>query len=818
MSKRHKRHSAAPGVAHDGSGLATLRSHVTDLLARGKTRDAVEAARQLYKETRGPEEEALLVDAYAARIRALIATGLSREARELASLVVERHPGTRARILPLVRESVALADGDLGPLLAALPPADEATRRELETTLRRVLSDPRVLANHPALPEGDPLREAARTVSEVFAAVTSGPLPEGALARLDVISRHSPLAPWKLLVRAIDAYYHRDDPAVLANLSAIPPDSVPARLVPALRCLAGDANSVERRSLAERVLLDKVSGGRARFGAHLASVIDALGVKDPRRAANALRDLAEAAARAPRAFRATFAATMLTHWIRLDLDPRSLMTALVRGRSDIETLRQLALAFERVGAWPAAVPAWDGYLDAAQQVGAVPRAGREPSRVLLHMAELIPADVEEMLDFAMAEDEAELESLIRDGDLPECFDRGRLLDRARKAHPEPRVFRALVAHWETRDGRRAEAEAEAWRTQHSRELEPLLYLARAAEQRGAHRKALDLLGHAEAIDRVHPEVRRSRFRVLLSSAERHLRDGRVDLARNDIDRLAVESDAAERDRPAFVHALRWAAAHRAGDPSAAATIESELGARLANPVLLDLLLTSLAQHLGLEAAPLAHPAPEEIAVTIPKTEAIEGLARAADLLLPLDRPIRVPIDLLARIELNPRGAAAAHLHSLCTLGLRVNRPSLVYAAAGAGLEMDSALAHRFLLARGRALAAAPLTREHTRARHCLRAARTLATRLRDAETSREASGALRTLAPPAFRDDDAPDHDELSAEDIRRIIADERKQQTMPRFESTSPRRRRRQGRKLARPAHSTPDTQAFLDFLEQDP
>ena len=45
-------------------------------------------------------------------------------------------------------------------------------------------------------------------------------------------------------------------------------------------------------------------------------------------------------------------------------------------------------------------------------------------------------------------------------------------------------------------------------------LEPLLYLIRAAERRGASRKALALLAEAEALDRVHPEVRQSRFRLL----------------------------------------------------------------------------------------------------------------------------------------------------------------------------------------------------------------------------------------------------------------------------------------------------------------
>lgn len=813
MSKRHKGQRPGPRVdARDGSALGEGRSQVESFLARGKTRDAVEAARRLYKETRSLEAETLLVDAYAARIRALMAAGMSREAQELASLVVERHRGTWARIMPLVRESAARAGGDLGPLLAALGSADEAMRREAESTLRRVLTDPRVLADHPALPEDHPLRQAARAVSELFAAVTTGPLPEGSLARLDVISRHSPLAPWKLLVRAIDAYYRRADAAVLANLSAIPPDSAPARLVPALRGLARDPKPLERPSLAERVLLDKVSGGRARFAAQLAELIAALRVKDQRRAANAVRELAEAAGSAPKTFRSTFTATMLTYWMRLDYPPRSLMEALLRGRSDLDTMRQLALAFERVGAWPAAVPAWDGYRDAAQQAGAMPRVGREPARVLLHMAELIPADVEELLDFAMADDEADLEDMIRHGELPSCFDRARLLDRAREADPDRRVFRALVAHWETRDARRAEAEAEAWRAQDPRDLEPLLYLARAAERRGAPKKALALLDRAQTLDRVHPEVRKSRFRILLSSAERHLRDGRADRALKDIDRLAVEPEAAEGDRPAYVQALRWAAARRAGDAPSATAIERKLGEGLANPVLLELLLESVGETLGLAAAPSARPRLAETALKVPKVQGIEGLARAADLLLPLGRPLGVPVDLMARIELNPRGASVAHLHSLCTLARHLNRPALAYAASGAGLEMDSALTHRFLLARGRALAELPL--EGARARRCLRAARTLATRLRDTDASREVSAALRGLAQWSMFTVREPDEGDLTADEIRRVIEHERGERMMPRFEPGPPRRRRRQGRRRARVAPAGRDR---LDVLEPD-
>src|SRR5206468_4433021 len=125
--------------------------------------------------------------------------------------------------------------------------------------------------------------------------------------------------------------YRRDDAAVLANLSAIPPDSAPARLAPLLRGLAGEAQPVERPSLADRVLLDKVSGGRVRFRAEFAGLIDAIRVRDQRQALVAARNVIEAARNVPDTFMPTFASTLLTHWLYANFDPRPLMTMLVRG-------------------------------------------------------------------------------------------------------------------------------------------------------------------------------------------------------------------------------------------------------------------------------------------------------------------------------------------------------------------------------------------------------------------------------------------------------------------------------------------------------
>ena len=111
----------------------------------------------------------------------------------------------------------------------------------------RNLGDPAALARSTALPAGHPLRNAAEALSKAFEAVTSGPVEDAKLA-LPEISRRSPLAAWKPLVRAIACFYRRDDAGCEEHLRAIDAEAAPARLVPCLRAMmAGDARKVAAR-------------------------------------------------------------------------------------------------------------------------------------------------------------------------------------------------------------------------------------------------------------------------------------------------------------------------------------------------------------------------------------------------------------------------------------------------------------------------------------------------------------------------------------------------------------------------------------------
>src|SRR6266568_122421 len=137
MSKRKKHHGTGkhPQLP-SGPGLEVWRTRIESLLASGKSRDAVEAAKQCLKHTPGPDAEALAVKAYAARIEALQASGMHREAQALGTLVRERFPAQQVQVALLMRHS-EVSTGNFESLLIELTTAEAQRRHELEAILSR---------------------------------------------------------------------------------------------------------------------------------------------------------------------------------------------------------------------------------------------------------------------------------------------------------------------------------------------------------------------------------------------------------------------------------------------------------------------------------------------------------------------------------------------------------------------------------------------------------------------------------------------------------------------------------------------------------
>src|SRR5437016_7175126 len=117
-------------------------AEVRSLLARGKTKAAVELAKEIHKSCGRPESEALLVDAYAARIRSLQEAGLKKEAKELFELARERYSGSAAR-LAHADVLVKASDGDLEALLRSLsdPALPAETWKAIQKFVKEDVSD-----------------------------------------------------------------------------------------------------------------------------------------------------------------------------------------------------------------------------------------------------------------------------------------------------------------------------------------------------------------------------------------------------------------------------------------------------------------------------------------------------------------------------------------------------------------------------------------------------------------------------------------------------------------------------------------------------
>lgn len=214
---------------------ATSESAVHDALLAGKYKTALELARTLHKSSNTPASERLLIDAYVMRIRALTDHNLMLEAKALMDLVVERFPSATPRIDALRAVSAAAA-GSPQALLGALADNDLSPerRREVEKTIQNEVADVSAIANFSGLPAEHPLRIAAAAIEQAFTAVTSGAVSEEQVA-LPEVSRRSPLAQWKLLIRAIWHFHRSEDALCRENLDAIDPQSVAARAVP--RCV-----------------------------------------------------------------------------------------------------------------------------------------------------------------------------------------------------------------------------------------------------------------------------------------------------------------------------------------------------------------------------------------------------------------------------------------------------------------------------------------------------------------------------------------------------------------------------------------------------
>lgn len=729
MGKRHRKQ-------HAQQAAANARARVEASLARGESRDAVEAAKILLREAPGAETEALAVRAYVARIRSLIAEGLGREAAAMAAIVRERFPA-HAPSHAAELEDARLAGGDFDWLLRDLEAADAARREAIEARLASWIADPGALARSQVLGSEDPLAREAAAVAEVFTIVTSRLASADELARLTEVRRRSPLAPWKLLVRAIDAFHRHDDDRVAANVAAIEPRSPAARAGAILAELTG-ARPRSRQSFAvafaaER-LIERIDGGRETIAGHLRAIESADRGDDRRRLRDEIRALARTFDKLS-PFAREQARIALLAVCGSNFGPEQVASLLRIDDNGPEMPRYAALLMELAGA-PFAPMLWIAY--AEDRLASLTIEPWQAAEICLHA-----------LDLGDVGDPFVCDDPTHDHPVEASQDTAGVIEQIIGFDPAPSVFTRLVPHLDRLTPKELRRVLTAWRKRDPNASEPLVRLLRLAEKERKYDDALSLVRKGDELTIIDPEYARLRQRVLFRKAEQLLDIGKRGTAAKLLDEIGTIGE----DTGLWLLALQWAAA----TPEKAGELLAEISRR---GVAGEIVVAEITGDLRMQfALPASHPSAEEL---------LEGVRRAIAVLNAAGR--RVPRHcgwIVQRAEPYLDRATEGQLLAVGAAALVLGLTPLAWKATARGLTVAGMSLQRALMLRAEILLG--IHADPKRTFLVIEAARTIAQKAHDSEMVQRAAELAHEI-PFFFRRHE----EELSQREIDAIVERER--------------------------------------------
>jgi hypothetical protein len=773
---------------------AKERAQIAQLIANGKFGFALDIAKQVHKRCNNAASEALLVDVYVARISSLAERNLDREAMALIDLIRQRYPKAADRL----REVMAVFDARKGAPDALLELLDDPAcpaekRAAIAQSIRRDVTDLLVLSRSGALGPEHPLRTGAAALAGALEAVTSGLVEDQALA-FPEISHRSPLAPWKTLLRAIAAFYRRDDELCEKCLAAIEPDAAAARLAPALRALMGQTPALTPAALS---LVNQVGGSVEALRSALQRLDQALDRKNKPLALQEIRNAVAACKQGcPGLLERLKQHIGVRAWLA-DLKADRVAAAMDGGSlKDAYFWRLLARAAEEhreeTLAIPYACSHWEEFRKHAVHEGWFPAKGPEAAALYLHMADLLHRLPEQ----AMKGIRKEFAGVFRghaehyQGQPPAIralqsapakqdfyfLHAEAILERACDADPCAGSFQRWL-DWARRNrpaaGNRA---AERWRAAFPNDIPPLLYLMEAAEKTNALKRAFEYMELAERADGVHPEVRKARLRLLISMATRHLQQKKPRLAEPELDEIEALPQAQQGDRPAFVAALRRVWCELRNDQQGAAAARAEAVHLLGSELAALIVCEGVARACKLKPGP-----PEPRLAAAPAVAAVSrACALGEDMGVPIDIPRPLAAPLLKELSRSGPAPDPPGLGALGEAALRAHNLPLAYAVSGAGLAGGAAGQARFLFLRARALP----PWEEERRNECIAAASELARRQRDPDLLHKI-GEWREAELDWMDVPEAPEA-AMSANEISGVIQEEKER---PAYPKSRPRR-----------------------------
>ncbi|MCF6284594.1 MAG: hypothetical protein L3K26_05345, partial [Candidatus Hydrogenedentes bacterium] len=619
MAKKKKRSKkGAGGKAVAANALSEndaprMKEEIQALIASGRQKAALDRAKSFAKAAPGDAANTILLDAYTARIEGMLAKNMVREALSLLDLVVARFPAEEAR-LGRLRTRGAAVGGGVDDLVAPLSNADLAPehRAEIEEAITRELTDLDALAKCGTLPEDHSLRIAAAQARDAFARVCSGPVSDEDIA-LPGLSRRSPLAPWKLLIRAIAHFYRGEDEACLDYISRLPATSAPARLAPLLRELCGKSPESKLWPMAT-TLCKEIRGNDSALRASLARCDEIFLHMSERNPFFPMKSAVVQCEKARPALVEPLKKHLGVILMGSGIDPAELKEVLgFAACKDAFFWRLAAKKSEQSEDTFFARSCWEEFRMHAIHEGWFAADSAVEAALLLHMASIEEPD-EEDVEYDYFGDPLERVTLpfneksmqrhyrdqtkemqadrrkFRKSAVMIHQDRDALFARACTLDPRPESF----LKWHVGTNTDSEDPLLHWAEALPQDPEPLVLLAKDAQDRKALKKALDYLTQAEARNALDPHVRRMRFQITTAAAARHLKAGKAHLLRKDIAELEALDLARDGDHPALLAALSWAAASLEGAEEERDVCAERVTELLGGPVGSHLLLSGMA--------------------------------------------------------------------------------------------------------------------------------------------------------------------------------------------------------------------------------
>ncbi len=681
---------------------------IRQLIVNGKSKTALDNAKEFHKKQGSAESERLLIDAYLARIQALFDQNLAVEAKSLMALVRERFPSAKER-LDALNATASARGGCLDELLKPLndPGIGAESRASIEQLIQNQVTDLAALAGCAALPPEHSLRQAAAALDKAFNVVTSGPVTDEQIALLEV-SHRSPLAQWKLLIRAIASFYREQDKSCEGYLDSIRPESAAFRLVPAMRAMLGAKPDAKTAALkpAEESLASRTISSLVKLRGALANLDRAFAHDDePGHVLKAIRTAVQECRQSAPDLLGELRKMVGVKGEVGGYDMERVIAALDGApRRDAMFCRDVARVLERSGYNEDLMLAcewWEEFRLEAVREGRFEGRGPEVAALYLHMAGVLGRMPNELLwkmQRPIGQAASRETNYFR---YPgELYQRAVAIDR----HPD--VFSQWLRWALANSVGEAEIVARAWNKALPDAVEPLLFLMEQAEKRNAFPTALSYLDKAERIDAVNPTVRTARLRLLTAGALKNLQQNKPHLAAQRLAQIAALPQSQQGDRPAFLAALRFLICHVSGDKPGGDAARLEVERVLADSVAGSLLIFGCAAFAKRQAG-VDLPLPKELSKQqrsgLPASMA-KVIALAADFGL---AKFQLPVPYFDATEAQFTRASAAlnieQIRSLGELGLATTHPRLAWEASAAGLARGGPTEAYFLLLRAQAL-------------------------------------------------------------------------------------------------------------------